>query len=268
MTILVGADPELFVQRLGEFVSGFGLIPGTKKAPHKVKGGAVQVDGMALEFNIDPASDADTFTSNIESVLSQMVDMLPEGVEPLHQQSVELSEEFLQSQPKEAVEIGCDPDFSAWDIGAPNERMDENIPIRCVGGHVHIGWGEDLDIHSSEHMELCCLIATELDYRLAFPSLLFDKDTNRRGLYGKLGSFRPKPYGMEYRTLSNFWITNPVLCRWVFSVATKAAEDTLSGKRLLVDAYRDFVRSEMIHEESEWRIRNYCESLLIEVPDV
>ena len=54
--ILVGCDPEVFVAKGGKFISAHGMIPGTKKAPHKVERGAVQVDGMALEFNIDPAA--------------------------------------------------------------------------------------------------------------------------------------------------------------------------------------------------------------------
>ena len=61
MDFLFGADPELFVKRDGEFKSGHGLIEGGKENPYPVERGAVQVDGMALEFNIDPAADEDNF---------------------------------------------------------------------------------------------------------------------------------------------------------------------------------------------------------------
>ena len=54
--ILVGCDPEVFVKQNGVFKSAFGLIKGDKKNPQKIRNGAVQVDGMALEFNIDPAA--------------------------------------------------------------------------------------------------------------------------------------------------------------------------------------------------------------------
>ena len=57
--ILVGADPELFLRdkKTGQLVAAdINQIKGTKVTPYKVECGAVQVDGAAGEFNIDPAS--------------------------------------------------------------------------------------------------------------------------------------------------------------------------------------------------------------------
>lgn len=67
MKLLVGADPELFVSDNGKLVSCHGLLPGTKAEPHRVERGAVQVDGMAAEFNIDPAGDEETFITNLNT---------------------------------------------------------------------------------------------------------------------------------------------------------------------------------------------------------
>ena len=59
------------------------------------------------------------------------------------------------------------------------------------------------------------------DLYLGVPSVILDNDTERRKLYGKAGCLRPKPYGVEYRTLSNFWIWDKKTISWVYhQVAT------------------------------------------------
>src|SRR6478609_9681846 len=102
MAILIGADPEVFVRNSqGRFRSAHGLIPGTKKDPHPVKDGAVQVDGMALEFNINAADNREDFINNIGSVLGQMAAMVPD-----YQIAIVPTARFhwahLKKQPKEA----------------------------------------------------------------------------------------------------------------------------------------------------------------------
>ena len=47
----------------------------------------------------------------------------------------------------------------------------------------------------------------QLDWYLGAWSLKMDPDPTRRLLYGKAGACRYKPYGVEYRVLSNFWLT-------------------------------------------------------------
>src|SRR3546814_9684922 len=61
-----GCDPEVFIlDEYGAPVSPEDFLPGTKEEPYKVNKGAVQVDGMAGEFNIDPAHTFDEFDDNI-----------------------------------------------------------------------------------------------------------------------------------------------------------------------------------------------------------
>ena len=49
-----GCDPELFVVNGNDEFVYPEWIPGNKEEPHPVEHGAVQIDGMAAEFNIDP----------------------------------------------------------------------------------------------------------------------------------------------------------------------------------------------------------------------
>lgn len=228
----IGCDPEFFVRNKasGEFVSGFGLVPGTKSKPHKVKNGAVQVDGLLLEINIDPAESAEEFLHNIESVKSQLEAMIPDH-ELVTIPSVHFKESVLKGLPKEALELGCDPEFCAYKEVAIEKDLDNLEPnFRTAGGHIHIGWCEGVDTNHPDHIKACTLLAKELDYFLGMTSLLWDEDYERRSLYGAPGSMRVKSYGVEYRTLSNLWLQSPELIKWVFETTVYAAELLSQGE--------------------------------------
>ena len=135
--ILVGADPEVFVQQQGIFRSAYNLIKGDKKNPQRVNKGAVQVDGMALEFNIEPAANADEFLVNIDTVFNTLRSMVPDydiAVTPV----AHFDREYFNSQPEAALELGCDPDYSGWSREA-NPKPSTDKPMRTASGHVHVG---------------------------------------------------------------------------------------------------------------------------------
>lgn len=220
MSILIGADPELFVQRNGQYMSAYGLVPGTKEYPHPVQNGAVQVDGMALEFNIDPADSEDGFIFNITSVMAQLRELVPD-YEVVPDPVATFTEDYLRGQPAAALELGCDPDYNAW-TGRVNDKPVATKPMRTAAGHVHIGWTKYAE--GAEHESNCQKLTRQLDFYLGLPSMLFDKDTERRELYGQAGAYRPKPYGCEYRVLSNRWLTSDRLMRWVYKGTTLAMQ--------------------------------------------
>ena len=229
--ILVGADPEVFVKKAGGrfFQSAHDLIPGTKANPHKVNKGAVQVDGMALEFNIDPAATEQEFVDNVNTVMDELTAMVPNHtifIEPY----ARFPKNVIAKQPEEALALGCDPDYNAYTGKRNDPPTIEDLQIRTAAGHVHIGWTQDVDPLNPDHFDACCMYAKQLDYYCGVGSLLLDHDNTRRQLYGKAGSFRPKSYGMEYRVLSNFWLKDEKLMRWVYTCATKAFDDLVAGK--------------------------------------
>jgi len=236
MSILIGADPELFVKKAGKLISGFNLIPGTKEEPHKVERGAVQVDGMALEFNVDPSTNADEFCSSIDAVIAQLQELVPD-CELVAEPVAHFGKELMDEQPAEAVELGCDPDYTAYDTGLQeNPIPDVTADFRTGAGHIHIGWCEDVDPHSSDHVEMCKSLVRNLDLLIGVPFLLFDTDHKRRELYGKAGSFRPKPYGCEYRVLSNKWVGNEEITRWIYKQIHIAIDALKSGMDLEEEA--------------------------------
>jgi len=213
--ITIGADPEFFVGKNGKPISAFDLIPGTKEFPFPVECGAVQVDGMALEFNIDPASEADEFVHNIDTVLMHLRAMVPDDLSFMFQSVAEFGWKYIENQPIDARLLGCIPDFNAY-TGKENKPPKVTSPIRTAAGHIHVGWRDPALPSDYKHQEECKLLAKQLDYALGLPSLLVDRDHQRRSMYGKAGAYRTKPYGIEYRVLSNFWLKNRGLKRWVF----------------------------------------------------
>lgn len=214
-----GCDPELFVvDGDGEFVCADGLIPGTKDEPYKVEKGAVQVDGMAAEFNTDPASSFEEFNDNIVTVLKQLKGFLPHGYNLVAVPSAVFSQQAWDAAPDNAKVLGCTPDFNAWTGEAnPPPNDPENPTLRTASGHLHIGWTDGVDSTDATHIGHCQDLVKQLDLYLGGWSLQKDPDPVRRRLYGKAGACRYKPYGVEYRVLSNFWVTSKDTRRMVWN---------------------------------------------------
>lgn len=215
----VGADPEFFLaDKNGKPVPAVGLIGGTKDEPKFIfendEFSAVQEDNVMVEYNIKPSQTAEEFVNNHLIVQAYLDKAIKEhSLVPLVKPSAVFTKEQLNN--KQAQEIGCIPDFNAW-TDRPNSPLTAKSlgTTRVAGGHVHVSYefkGERPDkYHQIEAVRM-------LDLALGVPALMLDDDTIRRRYYGKPGSFRPKMYGVEYRTLSNFWLTDNKLMRWVFN---------------------------------------------------
>ena len=232
MDLLIGADPEVFVSRMDRIISGHGLIPGSKEDPHEVGPGmAVQVDGMALEFNIPPAADKAAFSRDIDALLGHLQAMIGEGHHLVKDRSVVFEDAYMKSQPVKARELGCEPDWNAYSL-EHNSMEGANPNLRTVGGHVHLGWAPgDLDPQSFDMVKGCAELAIQLDCSIGLQSVIHDDDTRRRSLYGKAGAFRTKTYGMEYRTLSNYWIFEDKYRDLVFETVQDSFNDFYEGAR-------------------------------------
>jgi hypothetical protein len=220
----VGADPEAFMgMKEGteiKFVSAHNAVPGTKEKPFLVDKGAVQVDGMALEFNIDPAYSFEEFKGNLDTVQNTLKGMIGDHVF-LEDASVFFNEDFTKDIPDLNLMLGCSSDYNGWTMGE-NPSPDATEMMRTAGGHIHIGGFPTDSPFATEHFSLCAKLARTLDETLGVYSILWDKDDKRRSMYGQAGSFRPKSYGMEYRTLSNKWIFNEKLVRFVYDSIEEA----------------------------------------------
>ena len=220
MTIYIGCDPEVFLfdESKKQFISADGLFPGTKKEPFKVKDGAIQVDGVALEFNIDPVDNEEAFLHNVRSVFDQMSKMVKDVSKHLSIRCVPVARfdaGYWSKVNPDAKVLGCDPDYKhTGEINNNPTELLNNIPLRTGSGHIHIGWRTPSDV-DSDHVADCQYIANEMHGRHWY------HETDSRALerlkyYGHNGSYRPKPYGIELRSASNLWLNTPEETRKVY----------------------------------------------------
>jgi hypothetical protein len=226
LAIKVGADPEFFLKdsQKGLYISAHGYVPGTKENPHPLTKGAVQLDGTAVEFNINPTSNRDEFATNIKTTIDEIRQMIPRELSFAFQPTVVYHKGYFDKDiPEGAKELGCTPDFAAergGDIKPPPENA---TTMRTGSGHIHIGWGNDIEFeygrHDS-HFNRCIKTTLLFDGYLKLYKEWWDRDRRRFKMYGAGGAFRPKPYGVECRSPSNAWLRHPELWPWLHDVAT------------------------------------------------
>lgn len=149
---------------------------------------------------------------------------------------------------KQAKLFGCDPDYCIY-TGAENPRpaAADTTNIRSAGLHIHCGYANP-DIDRSLRL------LGYFDAYLGLPSVLIDKDTQRRSLYGKAGCFRLQKWGFEYRSLSSYFMKDDVHLRWVFSQIEKAIS-AYNNNALLP---RPYLVQKAINENDEKLARELC----------
>lgn len=230
--LTIGADPEFFLTRGYSPVSAHNLVPGTKKAPVKVDGGAVQADGTAVEFNIDPASTGEEFKTNITKVLTHLRKTIPNDYQFNFSPYVHYPIAYFRTLPETATELGCEPDFDAYRNGERNPiPANAGLMARTASGHLHLGWTSGANVEDPDHLADCMAVVRRLDYYFSGVNGLWETthDGSRRGYYGNYGAFRPKSYGVEYRTLGPTWLKYPKLWPWLFEYSKHAFESLMQG---------------------------------------
>jgi len=257
----IGADPEVFIRDIAtkDIVPICGIIGGNKAHPIKLDTQitamygpennarrrtdprgfyGVQEDNVMLEFNVPAYKELDMFTGAISKALDfiQSAFLAPKGYEycwgaPAHAFNSEVLSKYAQ-----ALEIGCSPDFNAYAEDNRFQREPFSAATfgnrRFCGGHIHVQYDKD---NVPPHV-----FAQFMDCVVGIPYLEWDRQGGRRLYYGQPGLFREKDYGIEYRTLSNFWLypTFRENCLYdmienIFSLAVRAN----SEPGVLMEAY-------------------------------
>lgn len=233
----IGSDPEIFVEDAkGEMIPSY-LFLGSKEIPDRTPGTPGDIaqnrwtqfrdtggntmywDGFQGEFTTKAGPCLEFHTDSVASGLRGVYDAarkkFPEA--KLSLRSVyDIPFETLQTADEEHVAFGCMPSINAYGLHV-NMPPCREVPFRSAGGHIHFGLG-------TTTMEQAIPIVKALDAILGVACVsLFAKydDPKRRVLYGLPGEFRLPPHGLEYRPLSNAWMSHPFIMNLVFDLARK-----------------------------------------------
>lgn len=223
MKFTIGADPELFLCDVSSVRSVIGKVGGSKEAPRALplgSGYAVQEDGVAMEFNIPPCGSKREFVTAIAKATGFLEKIMQDQFDLHFDKRSAVSFPDSELYAPAAFEFGCMPDYNAW-TKTENPRPkagDKNL--RSAGGHIHIGF-EGYDPHE---------VVKGMDLFAGVPSVMMDHGELRKELYGKAGAFRITPYGVEYRTLSNYWVFQPMLCEWAYDCVERTLAAVRAGQ--------------------------------------
>jgi hypothetical protein len=230
----LGSDPEIFVVDENdkvipsyEFLNGKDNpnLTGTYKE-FKINGNCganvnqkMFWDGFQAEFNTDAQSClawvCDSTVLGLQSVLKEAKKYNPNARLTI-QTTVDIDKNVLDNAKPEHVEFGCMPSFNVYNMSGI-KADGRSVSFRSAGGHIHFGMSDLTKTKAKRYVK-----ALDKILGVACVSLFntYD-DPRRRTMYGLAGEYRLPAHGLEYRTLSNAWLSHPLIMNLVFEMARK-----------------------------------------------
>lgn len=244
--ISLGCDPEIFIKRKGVVIGSEKVIKDGQIYTSVGSSNKVIVDGVQAELNPSANPCRQSLNYNIQACLRALRDSLGKDDEIDFSQIEKVTREELLTLSQKAQTFGCKPSFN----------IDETVPkimeldpmeylYRSTGGHIHLGASGSPSL--LKILQTPEQIVPVLDVIVGNTFVLLDRhegNIERRKHYGRAGEYRLPTYGIEYRTLSNFWLRSDILASLAFGLARQAVAMVYNGldKELmaLVD-YEDIV---------------------------
>jgi phiEco32-like amidoligase-type 2 protein len=238
--LTVGSDPELLLRnrKTGEIVSAIDVLKQGKDNKIDLGNGIpVYYDNVLVETNVPYAASAKELVKNVKGTFLRIAKYIGKEYELLAQASHTFATE--QCQHEDARVFGCNPEYCAYNVEtvAPPTNEDGNT-FRSAGGHIHVGRSDFNSVKNQNNEFLLdpfskLEMVKVMDLVVGLSIALVDNDPTspaRKKLYGNAGRHRPTPYGVEYRTPGNYWLSNPELTELVYDLTEYAAGLVREGK--------------------------------------
>lgn len=226
---VLGCDPELFIaDKNGRIVGaervipqeGLGAVPGSQPP-------RVVLDGVQVELHPSTSTCRQSLGYFIGRTFLSLRDALKAkpGYQVSFEPVVEVSAKELSELSDAARILGCSPSFNGLRPDAKVKVSKRNERLRSAGGHLHFGLGDARRSRIHQNKAETRQLVNLFDILVGLPSVLLDRapgQERRRLIYGRANEYRLPGHGIEYRTLSNFWLRHYVLMSFVFAQGRQA----------------------------------------------
>jgi len=176
-------------------------------------------DGLAVETPVKPSSDILELIHHIGEGANASLELARNvGADLVAQPLVYIDSRDLETRNELRV-LGCNPDKSVYDPGGKMCKPAQDPTTtswRTGGGHIHLSPENIGELGVIEDgVVLCDLLLGTLDVLFEHSNL----GKQRREMYGQPGKHRVQPWGLEYRTMSNVWMTHPYFAIEVLKIS-------------------------------------------------
>lgn len=254
INMYMGCDPEFFFKLDGQVIGAEKVIP--KKGLQRSHGFKTTskfiIDGVQAELNPRPDTCRANLANEIVGCFKTLKDELAKKggkITADFSRTIEISKEKLLELDAQAKRFGCAPSRTIYrnKAGVNINNVDPiEYRTRAAGGHIHIGGCNHAPLDRALKKDYKRTVEM-LDLILGNTSVLIDRDEGnieRRKYYGRAGEFRLPEHGLEYRTLSNFWLTSYPLMSLVFGLARLSVQlMSCSSTKDVEDNYKAFTKA-------------------------
>lgn len=244
--VFLGSDPELFFLKNGSVVGSEKILPKSGLVYDNGSGEPVSkvvIDGIQAELNPSPRTCRDLFIGEIAHCFKKLADSMEDSsMVDLSKSVVQVSKKELESLSPESKKLGCMPSDNVYSKDSAIKVDQATYRYRSAGGHIHLGipknnqWSGSEMIIANKRVELALrnynTMVPVLDTIVGNTCVLLDKGKSaktRRENYGRAGEYRKPEHGLEYRTLSNFWLRSRQLTSFVLGLSRFSVDIVAQG---------------------------------------